>query len=101
MRTVVINEFHYNPSFNPVRESFIELYNDTAAVVDLSNWRVRGGVDYFFPPNTFLQPNAFIVVAEDPATIQARYVRTSCSTKSCTTRPATVRMTAMSWSFSN
>ncbi|MEY2407595.1 MAG: hypothetical protein QOF48_265 [Verrucomicrobiota bacterium] len=72
-RAVVINEFHYNPSFNPVRESFIELYNDTSAMVDLSNWRVRGGVDYFFPANTFLAAHAFAVVADDPATIQSRY----------------------------
>jgi hypothetical protein len=72
-RSVVINEFHYNPAFNPVRESFIELYNDTDAMVDLSNWRVRGGVDFFFPPNTFLASHAFIVVAENPATILSRY----------------------------
>ena len=73
VRTVVINEFHYNPSFNPVRESFIELYNDTDATVDLSNWRLRGGVDYFFPANTFLAAHTFAVVAEDPATISNRY----------------------------
>jgi hypothetical protein len=73
VRTVVINEFHYNPDLNPVRESFIELYNDTDALVDLSNWRVRGGVDFFFPANTFLPPRAFLVVAEDPATIMSRY----------------------------
>lgn len=74
-RGVVINEIHYNPAFNPVRESFIELYNDTDATVDLSQWRVRGGVDFFFPANTFLAPRAFAIVAEDPATIQARYGR--------------------------
>jgi hypothetical protein len=72
-RSVVINEFHYNPDFNPVRESFIEIYNDTDATVDLSNWRLRGGVDFFFPANTFLAPRAFIVIAEHPPTIQARY----------------------------
>ena len=72
-RNVVINEFHYNPAYNPVRESFVELYNDTDTAIDLSNWRVRGGIDFFFPPNTFISPREFIVVAEDPATIQSRY----------------------------
>lgn len=72
-RSVVINEFHYNPSFNPVRESFIEILNDTDATVDLSNWRVRGGVDFYFPPGTFLGAHAFAVVAEDPVTISNRY----------------------------
>ena len=76
-RSVVINEIHYNPSYNPSRESFIELYNDTDQTVDLSNWRVRGGVDFFFPPNTFLAPRAFAIVAENPATVQSRYGRTA------------------------
>ncbi|HWN93725.1 MAG TPA: lamin tail domain-containing protein [Methylomirabilota bacterium] len=73
LRTVVINEFHYNPSFNPARESFIELYNDTDATIDLSQWRLRGGIDYFFPANTFLGPREFFVVAEDPPTMQSRH----------------------------
>ena len=33
---VVINEIHYNPDFNPVRESFIELYNNSDQSIDLS-----------------------------------------------------------------
>lgn len=73
VRSVVINEIHYNPAFNPVRESFIELYNDTDAAVDLSQWRVRGGVDFFFPANTFLAPRSFAIIAEDPVTISSRY----------------------------
>lgn len=77
VRSVVINEIHYNPAFNPVRESFIELYNDTDQTVDLSQWRVRGGVDFFFPANTFLAPRAFAIVAENPATILSRYGRTA------------------------
>jgi hypothetical protein len=73
VRTVVINEIHYNGSANVVRDEFIELYNPSGAVIDISQWRVRGGVDFFFPPNTFLAPGGFVVVAEDPATISNRY----------------------------
>ena len=73
LHSVVINEFHYNPAFNPSRESFIEIYNDTEATMDLSGWSIRGGVDFYFPPGTFLAAHAFVVVAENPATVLSRY----------------------------
>ena len=76
-RSVVINEIHYNPDFNPVRESFIELYNDTDAPLDISQWRVRGGVDFFFPAGTTLGPRAFAIVAENPAVILSRHGKTA------------------------
>ncbi len=41
--------------------------------MDLSNGPVRRGVDFLFPPGTLLAPRAFVVVAEDPATISNRY----------------------------
>ncbi len=72
-RTVVINEIHYNGPSNPIREEFIELHNPTDAAIDISQWRIRGGVDFFFPANTFIPASGFIVVAENPATLQSRY----------------------------
>jgi len=45
---------HYNSDDNTVREEFIEIYNATESVLDISQWRVRGGVDYYFPLNTFI-----------------------------------------------
>ncbi len=71
--TIVINEIHYNPSNNTVREEFVELYNHTDAPLDLSLWRLSGGVDYVIPSSTILPPRRFLVVAQDPATIQTRY----------------------------
>src|SRR5262249_19718485 len=70
---VVINEMHYNPPSNPVREEFIELHNATTASVDLSFWKIRGGVDYAIPQGTALPAGGFLVVAQDPATIQAQH----------------------------
>jgi hypothetical protein len=72
-QTVVINELHYNPDFNPSRESFIELHNPTDAAIDVSLWRLRGGVDYFIPANTFIAARGFLVVAENPGTISNRF----------------------------
>jgi hypothetical protein len=70
---VVINEVHYNGERNVIRDSFIEIHNPTDSTVDLSQWSLRGAVDFFFPANTFLPPDGFLVVAEDPAVIQSRF----------------------------
>jgi hypothetical protein len=71
--TVVINEIHYNSPDNTVREEFVELYNPSDASVDVSQWRVRGGIDYFIPAETIMEAHSFLVIAENPATIQSRY----------------------------
>src|SRR5439155_14929530 len=72
-RHVVINEINYNGPHNIIRDEFIELYNPTDSAIDISQWRVRGGLDFFFPANTFIGPHALIVMAEDPATLSTRY----------------------------
>ena len=76
-QSIVINEIHYNPSDNTIREEFIELYNPTASPVDVSSWEVSDGVNYTLPPGAVIPPFGFLVVAQDPATIQARYGRTA------------------------
>jgi len=72
-QSVVINEIHYNGQDNTVRQEFIELHNPAAAPVDLSLWKIRGGVDYDFAQGTVLAPGGHLVVAQDPATMLARY----------------------------
>ena len=72
-RSVLINEVHYNGTDNTIPDEFIELYNPTESSVDLNSWSVRGGIDYFLPANTVLPSHSFLVLAENPATIQSRY----------------------------
>ncbi|MFN5960192.1 MAG: lamin tail domain-containing protein [Verrucomicrobiota bacterium] len=72
-RGVVINEIHYNSADNKVRNSFVELYNDGITTADLSDWRLSGGIDYRFPQGTTMAPGAFLVVAEDPATMKSYF----------------------------
>jgi len=76
-RGVVINEIHYNGVNNTIRNAFIELYNDGATAADLSSWRLSGGVDYLFPAGTTLAPDAYLIVAEDPATILSTWSKTA------------------------
>jgi hypothetical protein len=76
-RRVVINEIYYNGADNTVLNSFIELYNDTGAPVNLSGWRISGGVDYVFPAGTTMAPGTYLLVSEDPATMQSYWGKTA------------------------
>lgn len=71
--TVVINEIHYNGADNTVRDSFIELHNPLDTDLDLSLWRVRGGLDYVLPAGSIIPARGFLVLAENPAVMQSRY----------------------------
>ena len=71
---IVINEIMFAPPSPPlsvaaVGSQWIELYNKSAAEVDLSGWRLDGTVDFTFPANTLLPAGGYLVVAENPATL--------------------------------
>ena len=66
---VVINEIHYNPPENPVRQEFIELHNPGDSAAELSGWRLSGAVDYVFPSGTRIPAGGYLVIAEDPPTL--------------------------------
>lgn len=70
---VKINEINYNPSRNTQLSEFIELYNPFNTEVNIGGWRFTAGVDYTFPANTMIPAQGYIVVAQDPATINALY----------------------------
>lgn len=44
----------YNPASGNQDEEFIEIINANAYAVDLSGWRVEGGVDFTFPPGAVI-----------------------------------------------
>ncbi|MCA9197151.1 MAG: lamin tail domain-containing protein [Planctomycetales bacterium] len=62
--TVVFSELMYNPVGNQNLE-WIELYNQMAVDMDISNWQIAG-VDFTFPPSTILPAQSFVVVAKSP-----------------------------------
>ncbi len=76
-RGVVINEIHYNGMNNTVRNSFIELYNDGPTTANLAGWRISGGVDYLIPAGTTLAAGAYLIIAENPATILSVWGKTA------------------------
>ena len=73
MARVVINEIHYHPDVKTERAEFVELYNSGSSAVDLSGWRISGGVDYVIPNGTSIGVGAYLVIAQDPATILSKF----------------------------
>ncbi len=66
---VTITELNYNPTAGTANLQFVELQNQTNAVVDISNWQFNNGITYTFPSGTLLQPfEAVTVVHFDPST---------------------------------
>ncbi|MBN2474798.1 MAG: lamin tail domain-containing protein [Pirellulales bacterium] len=61
---VLISEVMYNAGEFVGAEDleFVEICNPTAASFNLTNWRIRGGIDYDFPAGTQLGPHAVLVV---------------------------------------
>jgi CotH kinase protein/Lamin Tail Domain len=71
---VVINEIHYDEDDPTVHSEFIELHNPAGAdPVDLSGWYFSDGVPLVFPAGTTLAGGGYLIVCEDPATIQAKW----------------------------
>lgn len=70
--TVVFNELMYNPigDTDDSRE-WIELFNQLAVDMDVSEWRLDGGVEFDFPDGTSVPGRGFLIVAASPTTLTA------------------------------
>jgi hypothetical protein len=69
--TVVFNEIMYHPATNEPAMEWVELRNQLAVDVDMSDWSLTGGVQYIFPPNTVIRGRGYLVVAISPAALMA------------------------------
>lgn len=73
---LVISEIMYHPktAVGDTRNlEFIELFNAGAIFQELTGWRLSGGVDYRFPDGFRIEAGQFVVIAADPAALQAAY----------------------------
>ena len=71
--TIVINEIHYDEDDKTVNAEFIELINVSASPVSLMGWELEGGVNFTFGVGASIPANGFLVIAEDPATVQSKF----------------------------
>jgi hypothetical protein len=66
---VTITEFNYNPTAGTTNLQYVELQNQTNAVVNVSGWSFAAGITFTFPAGTTLAPyEAITLVHFDPAT---------------------------------
>jgi hypothetical protein len=72
-QSVVINEFHYDPADPTQPLEFVELYNTTAAPINIAGWKFDSGVDYVFPGGATIPANGYVVVAQNPTAFQTAY----------------------------
>ena len=70
---IVINELHTHPDVKTEQAEFIELYNAGTAEVDLSGWQFTDGVLYTFPAGTKLGADGYLIVAQNPDGIRAKW----------------------------
>jgi len=70
---IIINEIMPDPPSGHQNGEFIELYNRGASPASLAGWKLRGGVDYDFPPGTTIPAGGHLVVGSDPASLQSVY----------------------------
>ena len=73
---VVINEIHYDADPKTAAVEFVELHNAGDRTEHLGGWYFSNGIDFTFAPKTTLKPGGYLVVAENPAKLRARF-RTS------------------------
>lgn len=69
----IINEIHYNNDDNTVLNEFLELHNPGPSAIDLGNWEIDGGIRFTFPADATIPAGGYLVIGEDPATLEANY----------------------------
>jgi hypothetical protein len=67
--TTVFNEVMYHPATVAGTEEWIELANIMSVDMDLSGWRLSGGVDFTFPEGTKITAGGYVIVAAMPAAV--------------------------------
>lgn len=68
---VVFNEVHYHPAGDDSTLEYVELYNQLAVDVDVSNWRIDGDIQFDFPEGTVIGGREYLVVARNPGALAA------------------------------
>ncbi|MCH2042914.1 MAG: lamin tail domain-containing protein, partial [Saprospiraceae bacterium] len=71
-----ITEIMYKPS-DSCGVEFIELQNQTKDYLDISRFKISGGIEYRFPKKTVLAPNAYLVLTKDAEDFETTYNQTA------------------------
>ncbi len=70
--TVVFSEIMYHALDDAEGQlEWIELHNQLAVDMDISQWRIDGAVEFEFPAGTIVEGRDYLVVASDPSFLEA------------------------------
>ena len=70
---LVVSEVMYHPADAGETLEFIELYNNRQVFEDLTGYAFTNGIQYVFEPGSIINSGEYLVVARDPAALQAAY----------------------------
>lgn len=71
---IVITEIMYNPPPTGTDTlEYVELYNNTNAPVDVSNWTFTEGFVFTFPAGTTMAAGAYVIITENKTYFDARF----------------------------
>lgn len=70
--TINFGSFEYNPASGNQDEEYIQLINPNTYAVDISGWKLTGGVRHTFLPGTVIVAGGSLYVCPDVATFRAR-----------------------------
>ena len=73
---MVINEINYNSSESFNSKDWIEIFNNTSEVLDISSWFIKDEDDehvFIFPLNTIILPNEFLVICKDTSSFLSSF----------------------------
>ncbi len=62
----------FSPASGNQDEEFIEINNPNGIAVDVSDWRITGGVEFTFQPGTVIPPGKRVYVSPDVTVFRAR-----------------------------
>lgn len=68
---VVFNEIMYHPITNESQLEWVELQNQMGVDVDMSRWRLDGGIDFTFAEGTVIRAGSYLVIAVSPAALSS------------------------------
>ncbi|MGV3533639.1 MAG: lamin tail domain-containing protein, partial [Chthoniobacteraceae bacterium] len=66
---LVFNEIHYHPANEAAETEWVELRSLQGVDVDISGWRIEGGIQYTFPAGTVMPGGGHVVIAAVPGQI--------------------------------
>lgn len=65
--------YHSKPRSDGRSMDFVEIYNAEPIFIDMTGWKIAGGIDFTFPVGFQIGAGQFVVIASDPELIQSVY----------------------------